>query len=165
MSTPQMLSQKHAKRRGGCRILFFFCSQIRSWERGVCRQKKTVTGPVVEKVYKAKQEHIFRHWNKLTKAQKKELLESVSDVDFEQVDERFGLLKNKEEKKKKLVFLALTLCFLFAFCIFFYKYVPLVKSFQLALAPILFIMLLVTAVNIRWGILFFVFAFPLRRRR
>lgn len=66
-----------------------------------------------------------------------------------------------KEKKRKLVFFALTLCFLFAFCIFYYKYVPLIKSFQLALVPILFIMLLLTAVNIRWGILSFIFAFPL----
>ncbi len=66
-----------------------------------------------------------------------------------------------KEKKKKLVFFALALCFLLAFCIFYYKYVPLIKSFQLALIPLLFIMLWATVVNIRWGIMFFVFAFPL----
>ncbi|MBW3011880.1 UDPGP type 1 family protein [Candidatus Woesearchaeota archaeon] len=56
----------------------------------------------VENVYKAKQEHIFSQWNKLTSIQKKELLDSVSDIDFKAVKERFDSLKSRHDEKKHL---------------------------------------------------------------
>lgn len=65
------------------------------------------------------------------------------------------------DKKLRLVFLVYSFFYLSAFCFFYYKYVPLIKSFQLFLIPILFVILTLTSVNVRWGILFFVFAFPL----
>jgi hypothetical protein len=47
------------------------------------------------------------------------------------------------------------------FCFFYYKYVPLVKSFQSALIPVLFIVFVLTVWREEWGILFFLFCFPL----
>ena len=44
---------------------------------------------------------------------------------------------------------------------FYFRYVPLVTSFQAALIPILLIVFVLTVINFKWGILFFVFAFPL----
>ncbi len=51
--------------------------------------------------------------------------------------------------------------YLVIFCLFYYKYVPLVTPFQIILIPILFIVFVLTITNVRWGILFFIFAFPL----
>ncbi|HUU37250.1 MAG TPA: O-antigen ligase family protein [Candidatus Desulfaltia sp.] len=45
--------------------------------------------------------------------------------------------------------------------LFYIRYVPLVKSFQTALIPILFLVFILTAFKLRWGVLFFVFSFPL----
>lgn len=52
---------------------------------------------------------------------------------------------------------------LYAFALYFFyiKYVPLVTSFQLVLLPILLLTFLITAINTEWGILSFVFLFPL----
>ncbi len=44
---------------------------------------------------------------------------------------------------------------------FYYKYVPLAKPFQAALIPILLIIVLITALSVEWGALFFIFSFPL----
>jgi len=44
---------------------------------------------------------------------------------------------------------------------FYIRYVPIVKPFQAALIPILFLVFFLTAFKLRWGILFFVFSFPL----
>jgi hypothetical protein len=44
---------------------------------------------------------------------------------------------------------------------FYIRYVPIVKSFQAALIPVLFLVFILTAFKLRWGILFFVFSFPL----
>lgn len=44
---------------------------------------------------------------------------------------------------------------------FYIRYVPIVKPFQTALIPILFLLFFLTAFKLRWGILFFVFSFPL----
>ncbi len=44
---------------------------------------------------------------------------------------------------------------------FYFQYVPFVKSFQLVLMPVLFLVFFLTLWNIEYGILFFVFAFPL----
>jgi O-antigen ligase len=47
------------------------------------------------------------------------------------------------------------------FYFFYLKYVPLVRPFQLVLIPILVSCFLLTAVRLEWGVLFFVFFFPL----
>jgi O-antigen ligase len=48
-----------------------------------------------------------------------------------------------------------------AFFFFYLKYVPLVRSFQMALVPVLLAAFILTAVRREWGVLFFVFCFPL----
>ena len=53
------------------------------------------------------------------------------------------------------------LLYALALLLFYHKYVPLIKSFQLILAPVLLIIFLVTSFRITWGILLFVFAFIL----
>jgi len=63
--------------------------------------------------------------------------------------------------RSKLLLLFLILVYIVGFCLFYYKYVPLIKSFQMALIPILFIIIALTAFKIEWGILFFAFSFPL----
>ncbi|NOR14176.1 MAG: hypothetical protein GQ544_00575, partial [Candidatus Aminicenantes bacterium] len=47
------------------------------------------------------------------------------------------------------------------FVIFYYRYVPLVPGFQIVLVPILAVALILTLCSHQWGLLFFVFAFPL----
>jgi len=67
----------------------------------------------------------------------------------------------KEAIRFRPIFLFSSLVYLLAFCFFYFKYVPIVKSFQMILVPLLFMILIITSMNIKWGILFFVFAFPL----
>jgi O-antigen ligase len=59
--------------------------------------------------------------------------------------------------------LVLPWIFLYAggLAVFYWRYVPLIKSFQAVLLPILVLVFLLTALRIRWGTLFFIFAFPL----
>lgn len=66
-----------------------------------------------------------------------------------------------KNQRFKFIFIFFSLVYLSGFCFFYYKYVPLIKSFQMILIPILFAILILTSINVRWGILFFVFAFPL----
>jgi O-antigen ligase len=61
----------------------------------------------------------------------------------------------------RIVLTALILFCLAGGVFFYYKYVPLIPYFQLALIPILCAAAVLTAANIRWGVLFFVFSFPL----
>jgi len=63
--------------------------------------------------------------------------------------------------RSSLIFLFFTLVYTIFLCFFYFKYVPLVKNFQIILIPILFVIFVLTAINIRWGSLFFIFAFPL----
>ncbi len=58
-------------------------------------------------------------------------------------------------------FLFFAAVYLVIFCLFYYRYVPLVTPFQIILIPILFILFVLTMTNVQWGILFFIFAFPL----
>ena len=44
---------------------------------------------------------------------------------------------------------------------FYLKYVPLIKPLQIILAPILLIVFVLTLIRIQWGILAFIFSFPL----
>jgi hypothetical protein len=47
------------------------------------------------------------------------------------------------------------------FGFFYYKYVPLISSFQAVLIPVLFLAVGLTSFKVEWGILFFAFSFPL----
>ncbi len=58
-------------------------------------------------------------------------------------------------------FLFLSAVYGLVFLFFYFHYVPLKTSFQTALIPILAVIFLLTAINIKWGILFFIFVFPL----
>lgn len=58
-------------------------------------------------------------------------------------------------------FLLFSIVYLLIFYFFYRTYVPLVTSFQIALIPILFVVFVLTVINLKWGILFFIFAFPL----
>jgi len=58
-------------------------------------------------------------------------------------------------------FLFFAAVYLVIFCLFYYRYVPLVTPFQIILIPILFILFVLTMTNVQWGTLFFIFAFPL----
>lgn len=51
--------------------------------------------------------------------------------------------------------------YIIGFCFFYYKFVPLIKSFQIALLPVLFTVFVLTVWREEWGILFFIFCFPL----
>jgi len=72
-------------------------------------------------------------------------------------------ISNSGEKtpKKKAVFLFLSLVYGIGLYFFYIRYVPLVKSFQIALIPTLFLVFIFTASKIQWGTLFFIFSFPL----
>ncbi|MBD3413404.1 MAG: hypothetical protein GF421_03110 [Candidatus Aminicenantes bacterium] len=58
-------------------------------------------------------------------------------------------------------FLILTLVYLGLVGLFYFRYVPMIPSFQMALLPILGAAFGLTAVRFKWGLLFFVLAFPL----
>jgi len=66
----------------------------------------------------------------------------------------------KPKNKKTILFISIIIYSLGLY-LFYIRYVPLVKSYQLALVPIITISLVSAAVNMKWGILFFVFLFPL----
>lgn len=48
-----------------------------------------------------------------------------------------------------------------AFCFFYLKYVPLIRPFQFILAPLLGAVFVLVLIRVEWGLLFFVFVFPL----
>ena len=71
---------------------------------------------------------------------------------------------SKEESvdtRLKVIYLLLTIVLIPAFCVFYYRYVPLVKPFQMILVPLLIILFIATLLNREWGMLFFIFAIPL----
>ncbi|MFC2169495.1 O-antigen ligase family protein [Acidobacteriota bacterium] len=63
--------------------------------------------------------------------------------------------------KIRPLYLSFSMIYFLAFCYFYFKYVPLIESFQAVLIPILLLIVTLTAINIRWGILGFIFVFPL----
>lgn len=63
--------------------------------------------------------------------------------------------------KKRTAFLLAAAFLSIGFCFFYVKYVPLVKGFQSALLPILFVILFLTVYSLERGLLLFVFLFPL----
>lgn len=62
--------------------------------------------------------------------------------------------------KSKLLLLLIPV-YLVGFYFFYCRYVPLVTPFQIILIPILCIVFVLTIINVKWGILFFIFTFPL----
>ena len=81
---------------------------------------------------------------------------------FKPPDSRHDMFKEDMGRMKfRPVFLVFSLGYLFLFCIFYFKYVPLVRSFQIVLVPLLVLILVLTSIRVKWGILFFVFIFPL----
>ena len=66
-----------------------------------------------------------------------------------------------KNKNIKLVFFLFVGIYIISLCFFYLKYVPLVKDFQIALTPLLFIAVILTTFNAEWGALFFIFCFPL----
>ena len=65
------------------------------------------------------------------------------------------------KKRNAITFSLLTICYAIGLYFFYLRYVPLVKSFQLAFLPVLFVVFALTSINIQWGTLFFIFSFPL----
>ena len=65
------------------------------------------------------------------------------------------------KRKKGLLFLLLAVIYGIGLYFFYVKYVPLIKNFQIALIPVLFAVSMLSAIKWEWGILFFVFSFPL----
>ena len=67
----------------------------------------------------------------------------------------------KERVKIHPLWVSLTLLYILGLFFFYIKYVPLVRTFQIALMPILLGSVIITAVDLRRGLLFFIFSFPL----
>jgi hypothetical protein len=63
--------------------------------------------------------------------------------------------------RRRLGFLSGALVYLIFLCFFYWKYVPLVRPFQLVLLPVLLAAVALTVARVELGILFFVLAFPL----
>ena len=63
--------------------------------------------------------------------------------------------------KAKFIRFSIAIAYGFSLYIFYLKYVPLIKTFQLILMPILLAVFILATVNVQWGILFFIFSFPL----
>lgn len=64
-------------------------------------------------------------------------------------------------KSLKILYLGLSIVYVFPLYFFYMKYVPLVKAFQIVLLPILIAVLVTTALSLSRGIVLFVFLFPL----
>lgn len=67
----------------------------------------------------------------------------------------------EKQKSAKFLYLCLSLLSVFPLYLFYVKYVPLVKAFQIVLLPVLAAVVLATALNLSCGLLLFVFLFPL----
>jgi len=67
----------------------------------------------------------------------------------------------KEKLKVRLPFFLLTLLYAAGLGLFYYKYVPLIYSYQIPLAIVLSFVLLSTIWKVEWGLLAFTFFFPL----
>jgi len=64
-------------------------------------------------------------------------------------------------KKRRLLFGAVTVVYAILLVVFYWKYVPLVAGYQSILALILLFLTIVTAIDVRRGLLAFIFLFPL----
>src|SRR4030042_6647107 len=67
----------------------------------------------------------------------------------------------KEKLKIRLPLFVLTLLYMAGLGLFYYRYVPLVYSYQIPLVIILSFVLLSTIWKVEWGLLAFTFFFPL----
>ncbi len=65
------------------------------------------------------------------------------------------------KKKRRLLFGVATLAYAFLLVVFFWKYVPLVANYQIVLAPLLLLVTVSTVVDVKKGLLVFIFLFPL----
>lgn len=63
--------------------------------------------------------------------------------------------------QRRFLFTGLVVLFCLGLYVFYPKYVPMIRPFQLILLPVLFVILILTSVDARRGSLFFIFAFPL----
>ncbi|MHB8055223.1 MAG: hypothetical protein ACYDH3_08255, partial [Candidatus Aminicenantales bacterium] len=63
--------------------------------------------------------------------------------------------------KRRLFFGAAMVAYATLLAVFYWKYVPIVAPYQAALVPLLLIVTIVTAIDIRRGLLTFIFLFPL----
>ena len=70
-------------------------------------------------------------------------------------------MKNKRTLQTRPVFIILSILYVIALYFFYFKYIPIVKPFQIILVPILLIVFVLTLISIQWGTLFFIFSFPL----
>jgi len=67
----------------------------------------------------------------------------------------------KNNYELRITFLLLTIIYVVSLYFFYIKYVPIVKPFQITLIPILSIIFILSYLKPHWGILFFIFSFPL----
>jgi len=72
-----------------------------------------------------------------------------------------SIIPVKNNHKIRPNFLLLTVVYGIALCFFYMKYVPIVKSFQISLIPILSVVFILSTLKPQWGILSFIFFFPL----
>jgi hypothetical protein len=63
--------------------------------------------------------------------------------------------------KSRFIFSLVTLFYATILYVFYIKYVPLIKPFQLIILPLLFLTTLLTSLKVQWGTLLFIFLFPL----
>jgi hypothetical protein len=68
------------------------------------------------------------------------------------------MIKNR---RANLILALVIVIYTIGLYLFYFRYVPLVKPFQIALVPILLAILILTAIHSQWGTLLFIFAFPL----
>jgi len=64
-------------------------------------------------------------------------------------------------KNRRFLFGAATVVYAILLIVFYWKYVPLVAGYQVALAPLLLIVTIVMAIDVQRGLLSFIFLFPL----
>jgi len=69
--------------------------------------------------------------------------------------------KMKKNLKIRLGFFLFSGSYAFALYLFYFKYVPIIKPFQLILIPILCAVFILTVIRVQSGTLFFIFSFPL----
>ncbi len=70
-------------------------------------------------------------------------------------------MTTKRTTNHRLLFAAATIVYTLLLGIFYWKYVPLVAGYQLTLAPVLILLTIWTAIDIRRGLIAFIFLFPL----
>jgi hypothetical protein len=70
-------------------------------------------------------------------------------------------METQAQRKARLTLAPLIVIYILGLALFYFKYVPLVTRFQITLLPLLAAVLLVTAARAEWGLLVFIFVFPL----